>query len=49
MSEWFDLTPIVAFSQWDLLAMGLVGLTIGVFSMWWSNKRNSRIIDRRTD
>lgn len=46
LTQWVDLTPIVAFSQWDLLAMGLIGMGIGMFSVWYRTRENKRVNDK---
>ncbi|MCA9819882.1 MAG: hypothetical protein KC440_03765 [Nitrosarchaeum sp.] len=36
MTSFFDLTPIIAYSQWDLLIIGIIGLTCGFLSAYYS-------------
>ena len=36
MTQWFDLTPIIAYSQWELLTVGLIGLACGFLSAYYS-------------
>lgn len=36
MTQWFDLTPIIAYSQWELLTVGLIGLACGFLSAYYA-------------